>query len=241
MTLPSLLNNTSVYNRGIDFNEHMGKKWDKMDPYEKHRAISGIGKDFYGVEGIRGVRPGYERPGQERRNMQDVTDDLADAMGTDYDVREYLRYTGGDVPKTREELYNLHREMEKDHKKNSGGAYNSRSDMAGVSQRAYENSREIFKDKILNSIPKDDEQTEAAVEPVDVEPYTPSETLSDANEILEQDSFSPFGSSSAQQAASAQAQGQKNDYTLSLIAGLTGAGINTRGPGAPGTPGGFKS
>ena len=216
----------------------MGKKWDKMDGYERMMATKELSK-FYGVEDAKSNRPG-EFYGGPSRSHYEVNKDLSEAMGTDYDVREYLRHTGGEIPSNAKEVYNLHREMKKDHKANRGGAYNSRSDMKGVSDRAYASAMDKFKSKILDSIPEDDEQTEAAVEPVTEEPYTPSETLTDAQDILDQDEFSPFGSAADEQAAAA-AQKQLGDFKLNIQGGLFGAGIPTRGAGAPGTPGGFKS
>ena len=144
----------------------MAKDWDKMDPYEQRMAISGIGRDFFDVEGSQNAREW----GQDDRTHLDVSNDLAKKMGEDYDVREYLRYTGGDLPTTDEEMYNLHHAMKKDHKQNKGGAYNSRSDMSGVSARAFDTSRSNFKDEILeevaNSIPKQETKDAEVEEPV---------------------------------------------------------------------------
>ena len=129
-----------------------------MDQWERNQFSKTVGRDFYDVEPAHYGRPGG--PGKESRSWYEVTQDTAKAMGEDYDVREYLRYTGGELPKTDEEIYNLHQAMKKDHKQNSGGAYNSRSDMAGVSQRAFEdyhaNMAEDIIDDVMSQIPDND-------------------------------------------------------------------------------------
>ena len=126
----------------------MAKDWDKMDPYEQRMAMSAIGRDFFDVEGTHNATEW----GKDQRTSRDVSEDLAKAMGNDYDVREYLRYTGGDMPTTDEEMYNLHHEMKKDHKQNRGGAYNSRSDMAGVSERSFDDFNDKFQQSILDDV-----------------------------------------------------------------------------------------
>ena len=223
----------------------MAKDWDDMDYLQRRNKTRQMG-EMLGVS----YRDYRHHDGETRdkgyiggggyNNSRDYDDDIKKALENDYDVREYLRYTGRDLPQTDEERYNLYRDMKKDHKQNRGGAFNSRNDLAGVSERAYKESRELFKSKILDSIPEpeDDEQTETAVQPSQQEPYTPSETLTDAAEVINQEVYSPFGSSTDEQAA---AENLKNDYSFNIKGGLSGAGIATRGPGAVGTPGGFKS
>ena len=144
----------------------MGKsKWDKMDPYDKMRAMNEIA-DFYGVEGHGpgsrgggfGGRPGMNSGGGGRdtsvrrfdndheRMQRQINDAMANGATADY-----LRYSGNrDLPHAndREGMYDLFRQMKKEHKKSSGGAFNNQSDVYGLSQQAFGDWEQNLLDKI---------------------------------------------------------------------------------------------
>ena len=129
----------------------MAKDWGDMDYFQRRNKSREMG-EMLGVD-RRDYRPhnggtdkGYV--GNNYKDERDYGDDVQKALENDYDFREYLRYTGGDLPQTDEERYNLYSDMKKDHKQNRGGAFNSRSDLAGVSERAFDNYNDNMRSEL---------------------------------------------------------------------------------------------
>lgn len=172
MIYASLLNNTSVYNRSIDFNRHMAKDWDDLDYHQRQNKMRAwgqmLGVDYNDYRHHDGeTRDKGYIGGGGYNNSRYYDDDIKKALENDYDVREYLRYIEGDLPQTDEERYNLYKDMKKDHREaGNGGAFSSRNDLAGVSERAFKESRELFKNNILDEVFKEDvEEVEEEIPP----------------------------------------------------------------------------
>ena len=175
------------------------KKFKKMDPYEKMRAMNKMG-EFYGVEGVgpgsrsgsqgrSGARYGsqHENTGGRVRNHEDVQRDINDAMASG-GTSDYLRYTGNrGLPHANDRagMYALHKEMEKAHKKNpdgdSGGAFNNLSDIHGLTQKAFAD----WEQGLLDKIGKGSEET------APVEEETPEPQNMSWNQAVESGILSP--------------------------------------------------
>ena len=220
----------------------MGKKnWDDLDYYQKENKLKKMG-DLVGID-----RSDYRRSEGEsgryygtKGSYDDYEKDVLAAMNNNFDIRTAMMHTEGDGPNAinkSSEGYDVYKAMKKSHKDaGNTGNFSSANDLAGVSARAYAESRERFKNKILGEMPKDEEQTETAVEPPTMTmPDNPDSTLSDSIGRVDDNEESIrngnlFG-----------ADRLRGEYALNLKNGMKQAGVATRGPGAVGTPGGFKS
>ena len=156
-------------------------KWSNMNYLERQRKVNEMA-NFYGVEGLQSPgRPGHGGP--ESRSMHEVQRDINDAMANGA-TADYLRYSGNrGLPHANDAggMYDLHREMKKDHKKHSGGAFNNQSDVYLASQRAFGN----WEEDLLSKIGKGSEEEK---EPED-KPETPRGMS--WNEAVEAGNMSP--------------------------------------------------
>ena len=220
----------------------MGKKtWDELDNYKQEKKLQEMG-NLVGID--RGDYRRYEsesgRYPNTKGSYEDYERDVLSAMNNNYDIRTAMMHTEGDGPNAinkASEGYDVYKSMKQAHKDaGNSGSFSSANDLAGVSTKAYAESRDRFKSKILDDMPQDEEQTETAVEPATMTmPENPDSTLSDSIGRVDANEGSIRGGNSF------GAEELRGNYTLNLKQGMKKAGVPTRGPGAVGTPGGFKS
>ena len=121
--------------------------------------------DFYGVKRgptARGALPSSNSRSNEESTLRSINDAMANGATADY-----LRYTGNrDLPHANdiEGMYDLYREMKKDHEKNSGGSFNNQSDVYLASQRAFGDWEDNLLSKIGKSSAKEEKPEEVKTE-----------------------------------------------------------------------------
>ena len=156
--------------------EDFEKKFKEKDGYGKMRAMNKMA-DLFGVDGVgpgsRGRSPNgmpgarygsqHENTGGRVRNHEDVYRDINNEM-----VRSGAgmgaMYGGGSLPNANDPaaMFAFYKQMEKDHKKNedgnTGGSFNNLSDVQAFVDRKHKGYMEAFKEDILSSMPKTEEQ-----------------------------------------------------------------------------------
>lgn len=230
----------------------MAKDWDKMDRHHQERYLKAQG-GYYGMN-LDDYQP-EDTGSQEPFEMDRFQDELFRRARTDPykdGSVEAARLSGNsDLPisiTNAEDLYAVNSFMEKTFDENDlGNTYNSANDAAAVRNYLVDQDRANLLDSVTP--PKDDQQTDVALEPP-----TPVE-LSDreiaAKERVNNHSYtdvgmglSPDGSltfPSVTDNSSKDANDFRKDYSFKVKEGLRLAGVPTRGPDSVGAAGGLAS
>lgn len=160
--------------------------------------------DRYDVDGIRSVKPdnrGYEPPGREHREVDDVRNDLAAAMMNDYDTRRGMEAAalagdkrarrfaeGGYKPGQVGKAWDMMKRLKEEHV--GGGGMSGPKNEAGLTMALVDHERDVFNqsidERIAAAIPEE-APAEQTAEPEDHEPSRELDFAQSLADVYKQD------------------------------------------------------